>query len=117
MPDPHHIDAADDPRLAALIAWRQQLIDSGAVSRNAFKEAHLRLVLRSGRTDVAQIRAMLPPSVAEPAGDMARLLADLEKRGGTGESGRVTDVVAVDARRTDAIDVEIQYRAGDFAPF
>src|SRR3954467_13889972 len=71
MPDPHHIDAADDPRLAALMAWRQQLIDSGAVSRNAFKEAHLRLVLRSGRTDVAQIRAMLPGSVAEHAEDMA----------------------------------------------
>ena len=58
MPDPQHIDPGDDPRLAALMAWRQQLIDSGAVSRNAFKEAHLRLVLRSGRTDVAQIRAM-----------------------------------------------------------
>jgi hypothetical protein len=88
MPDPRHIDAGDDPRLAALMAWRQQLIDSGAVSRNAFKEAHLRLVLRSGRTDVAQIRAMLPGSVAEHAEDMARLLAELETQsGGAGESG------------------------------
>jgi len=34
MPDPQHIDAGDDPRLATLMAWRQQLIDSGAVSRN-----------------------------------------------------------------------------------
>ena len=88
MPDPQHIDAGDDPRLAALMAWRQQLIDSGAVSRNSFKEAHLRLVLRSGRTDVAQIRAMLPGSVAEHAEDMARLLAELETQsGGAGESG------------------------------
>ena len=78
MPDPQHIDAGDDPRLAALMTWRQQLIDSGAVSRNSFKEAHLRLVLRSGRTDVAQIRAMLPGSVAEHDEDMARLLAELE---------------------------------------
>ena len=39
----------------------------GAVSRKSFEEAHLRLVLRSGRTDVAQIRAMLPGSVAEHA--------------------------------------------------
>jgi hypothetical protein len=80
MPDPQHIDADDDPRLAALMAWRQQLIDSGAVSRNAFKEAHLRLVLRSGRTDVAQIRAMLPgcwpswrPTAAVPGNRAARL--------------------------------------------
>src|SRR6476620_10716012 len=88
MPDPQHIDAGDDPRLATLMAWRQQLIDSGAVSRNAFKEAHLRLVLRSGRTDVAQIRAMLPGSVAEPAADMARRLAELETQpGGAVEAG------------------------------
>src|SRR4029453_3923319 len=89
MPDPQHIDAGDDPRLAALMAWRQQLIDSGGVSRNAFKEAHLRLVLRSGRTDVAQIRAMLPGSVAEHAEDMARVLGGREtQRGRPGESGR-----------------------------
>ena len=88
MPDTQHIDAGDDPRLAALMAWRQQLIDSGAVSRNAFKEAHLRLVLRSGRTDVAQIRAMLPGSVAEHADDMARLLTELENQSGhAGDSG------------------------------
>jgi len=118
MPDTQHIDVGDDPRLAALMAWRQQLIDSGAVSRNSFKEAHLRLVLRSGRTDVAQIRAMLPPSVAEHAEDMARLLAELENQSGTGESGRTrSDVVVADAPRTDAIDMELHYRAGDFAPF
>ena len=78
MPDPQYIDATDDPRLPALMAWRQRLIESGAVSRTSFKEAHLRLVLRSGRTDVAQIRAMLPPSVAEHAEDMARLLAEVD---------------------------------------
>ena len=79
MPDPQYIDASDDPRLPALMAWRQRLIDAGAVSRTSFKEAHLRLVLRSGRTDVAQIRAMLPPSVAEHAEDMARMLARARK--------------------------------------
>ena len=117
MPDPQHIDAGDDPRLAALMAWRQQLIDSGAVSRNAFKEAHLRLVLRSGRTDVTQIRAMLPGSVAEHAEDMARLLAELETQSGrAGESGSTASrhrAGVEEARDTD----EIQYQAGDFAAF
>jgi hypothetical protein len=138
MPDPQHIDAGDDPRLAALMAWRQQLIDSGAVSRNAFKEAHLRLVLRSGRTDVAQIRAMLPGSVAEHADDMARLLVELENQSGhAGETG-----VAASRQRTEVEEArfdagadstplrparpdeptprdadEIHYRAGDFAAF
>jgi hypothetical protein len=139
MPDPQHIDAGDDPRLAALMAWRQQLIDSGAVSRNTFKEAHLRLVLRSGRTDVAQIRAMLPGSVAEHAEDMARLLAELETQSGRAvESGsapgrhRTGDEEArIDAgaeserlfgptRPDEAAPLytgEIQYRASDFAAF
>ena len=139
MPDPQHIDAGDDPRLAALMAWRQQLIDSGAVSRNAFKEAHLRLVLRSGRTDVAQIRAMLPGSVAEHAEDMARLLAELETQsGGAGETGTAASRhrAGVEQARVDAgadserlfrparpdepaprENDEIQYRAGDFAAF
>ena len=106
MPDPQHIDAGDDPRLAALMAWRQQLIESGAVSRNAFKEAHLRLVLRSGRTDVAQIRAMLPGSVAEHAEDMARLLAELETQsGGAGESGSAASRhrAGVEEARVDAV--------------
>lgn len=79
MPDANpSSDIADDPRLAALTAWRQQLIDSGAVSARSFKEAHLRLVLRSGRTEVDQIRAMLPGAVAEHAEDMARVLSELE---------------------------------------
>ena len=139
MPDPQHIDAGDDPRLAALMAWRQQLIDSGAVSRNAFKEAHLRLVLRSGRTDVAQIRAMLPGSVAEHAEDMARLLAELATQSGrAGESGSAASRhrAGVEEARVDAgadserlfrparpdepaprDTDEIQYRAGDFAAF
>ncbi len=80
MPDLYPVDDPDDadPRLAPLLAWRQQLVDSGAVAARSFKEAHLRLVLRSGRTDVEQIREMLPGSVAEHAEEMARLLADLE---------------------------------------
>ncbi len=76
--DLHPSDDHDaDPRLAPLLAWRQQLVDSGAVAPRSFKEAHLRLVLRSGRTDVEQIRAMLPGSVAEHAEEMARILAEL----------------------------------------
>ncbi|MBU9762258.1 hypothetical protein FR943_00095 [Mycobacterium sp. TNTM28] len=80
MPDLYPVDDTDDadPRLAPLLAWRQQLVDSGAVAARSFKEAHLRLVLRSGRTDVEQIREMLPGSVAEHAEAMARLLAELE---------------------------------------
>nr|CRL54377.1 hypothetical protein CPGR_01670 [Mycolicibacterium fortuitum subsp. fortuitum DSM 46621 = ATCC 6841 = JCM 6387] len=70
-------DPDDDPRLAPLLAWRQQLLDSGAVAPRSFKEAHVRLVLRSGLTDVERIRAMLPGSVAEHAEDMARVLAEL----------------------------------------
>jgi hypothetical protein len=79
-PDPFHREDPDDadPRLAPLLAWRQQLIDSGAVAARSFKEAHLRLVLRSGRTDVEQIRAMLPGSVAEHADEMARVLSELD---------------------------------------
>jgi hypothetical protein len=139
MPDPQHIDAGDDPRLAALMAWRQQLIDSGAVSRNAFKEAHLRLVLRSGRTDVAQIRAMLPGQVAEHAEDMARLLGELETQSGrAAESGSAPGQhrMGNEEARIDAgaeserlfgptrpeesaphYTDEIQYHAGDFAVF
>jgi hypothetical protein len=119
MPDRHHIDAADDPRLAALMAWRQQLIDSGAVSRNAFKEAHLRLVLRSGRTDVAQIRAMLPGSVAEHAEDLARLLAELETQSRAGQSGSAASRHRAEGEeaRVDVGADEIHDRADDFAAF
>ena len=140
MPDPQHIDAGDDPRLAALMAWRQQLIESGAVSRISFKEAHLRLVLRSGRTDVAQIRAMLPGSVAEHAEEMARLLVELETQSGpsAGESGsaavhhraRVEEPRVDDGAESEKLfgsarpdeppprhTEQLQYRASDFAAF
>lgn len=80
-----HPQADDDPRLGTLLEWRQWLIDSGAVSARSFKEAHLRLVLRSGRTDVEQIRAMLPGSVAEHAAAMARVLAELPAQPGRSE--------------------------------
>ena len=75
MSDPHTTDS--DPRLPVLLQWRQQLIASGAVSASSFKEAHVRMVLRSGRRDVEQIRAMLPGSVAEHAEDMARVLDEV----------------------------------------
>src|ERR1700758_2964495 len=72
------LNASDgDPRMPALLRWRQELIASGAVSASTFKEAHLRLVLRSGSRDVETIRAMLPGSLAEHAEDMARMLDEL----------------------------------------
>ncbi|MGV9797680.1 hypothetical protein ACWDTP_06430 [Mycobacterium sp. NPDC003449] len=77
MSDLPPVDDDADPRLGPLLAWRQELVDSGAVAARSFKEAHLRLVLRSGRTDVEQIRAMLPGSVSDHAEAMARLLAEL----------------------------------------
>jgi hypothetical protein len=75
MPDPQHTSDSGDPRLDALIEWRQQLIDSGAVSKSSFKETHLRLILRSGRTDIDQVRAMLPGAVADHAEEVAAILA------------------------------------------
>lgn len=74
MTDPHTVD--DDPRLPALLGWRESLIERGAVTRSTFKEAHVRLVLRSGRTDAEQIRVMLPGAVAEHAGEMSRVMRD-----------------------------------------
>jgi hypothetical protein len=76
MSEPNIIDCDDhDPRLAELLAWRQRLIASGAVSPHNFKEAHVRMVLRSGRTDADQIRMMLPDPVGEHAEEMARVLS------------------------------------------
>ncbi|WKG06797.1 hypothetical protein [Mycolicibacterium sp. HK-90] len=110
MPDLYPVDDPDDadPRLAPLLAWRQQLVDSGAVAARSFKEAHLRLVLRSGRTDVEQIREMLPGSVAEHAEEMARVLAELESR---------PPAVAADPASPAADDVHaISFRHGDSRP-
>lgn len=72
MTDVQQID--DDLRLAALMRWRSELIESGAVSQSSFKEAHVRLVLRSGATEVDEIRAILPGAVAAHAEGMARVL-------------------------------------------
>lgn len=69
----------DDQRLAVLQRWRDDLINSGAVSRSSFKEAHLRLVLRSGRTDAEQIRGMLPGTVAQHAEEMSAILRQLPR--------------------------------------
>jgi hypothetical protein len=74
MSEPNTHDS--DPVLAALLAWRQQLIDSGAVSANSFKEAHVRMVRNSGLTNVEEIRKMLPGAVAEHAEEMARILIE-----------------------------------------
>lgn len=70
-----------DPRLVALQRWRNQLIKSGAVTRSSFKEAHLRLVLRSGRTEVDEIRSMLPGAVAVHAEDLVRVMLDADGPG------------------------------------
>lgn len=69
--------AENDPRLDALLRWRKELIGSGAVSAAAFKEAHVRLVLRSGQRDVDQIRAMLPAAVAGYADQVVKMLAEM----------------------------------------
>lgn len=110
MPDLYPVDDPDDadPRLAPLLAWRQQLVDSGAVAARSFKEAHLRLVLRSGRTEVEQIREMLPGSVAEHAEEMARVLAELETQ---------PPAVAADPSGPAAGDIHaISFRHGDSRP-
>ena len=65
----------EDGRLRALLAWRQELVASGVVSPSILKEAHVRMVHRSGCTDVEQIRLMLPGVVAEHADEIARVLA------------------------------------------
>lgn len=74
-------EGGDDPRLPTLTAWRQRLIDAGLVSKTTFKEAHLRMVLRSGRTAADQIRAMLPGSASQHADELAGILADLSAGG------------------------------------
>src|SRR5258707_206277 len=124
---------------ASLFTHAATTAGRSAVAIDETPVARLGLVLRSGRTDVAQIRAMLPGSVAEHAEDMARLLAELETQSGrAGEPGGAAsrhragiEEARVDAgadserlfrparpaepapRDTD----EIQYRAGDFAAF
>ena len=119
MPDPQHTDDADGRILAALMAWRQQLIDSGAVSKSGFKETHLRLILRSGRTDVDHIRAMLPGSVAEHAEDLAGVLAEM--LGVQGRHHRSAPLSAVDSGEGDQAVTEagreIPLRADDFAAY
>jgi hypothetical protein len=78
MSEPDVIDSDDnDPRLSELLAWRQRLIASGAVAPHSFKEAHVRMVLRSGRIDADQIRMMLPDPVGEHADEMARVLSEV----------------------------------------
>ena len=78
MSEPDVIESDDnDPRLSELLAWRQRLIASGAVAPHSFKEAHVRMVLRSGRTDADQIRMMLPDPVGEHADEMARVLSEV----------------------------------------
>lgn len=91
MSEPNAIESDDnDPRLAGLLAWRQQLIASGAVSAQAFKEAHVRMVLRSGRTDAEQIRMMLPDPVGEHADAMALVLAEVPGDGAPVRSGEIS---------------------------
>lgn len=78
MTDPRPADDSAEPLLAALMEWRQRLIDAGAVSPTSLKEVHIRQVARYAPTDVDQIRAMLPGSVAEHAEDLARVLSALQ---------------------------------------
>ncbi|MGO9350745.1 MAG: hypothetical protein ACLP3C_07865, partial [Mycobacterium sp.] len=73
MSEPNLLD--EDARLRALLAWREELVAAGVVGASTFKEAHVRLVHRSGCTDVEQIRVMLPGVVAQHAEEIARVLA------------------------------------------
>ncbi|BBY37705.1 putative ESX-1 scaffolding and assembly protein SaeA [Mycobacterium mantenii] len=118
MPDPQHTGDADDPRLNALIAWRQRLIDSGTVSKAGFKETHLRLILRSGRTDVEQIRAMLPGSVAEHAEELAAVLAEVDSELSPGRRHRSAPLSAVepDGEPTATVD-QSPLSTSDFATY
>lgn len=98
------------------MAWRQRLIDSGQVSRTSFKEAHLRLVLRSGQTDVDNLRAMLPGAVADHAEELASMLAALPEETGsaaaTGISGRHQAAVPPPAAAADEMENTTMFRAG-----
>lgn len=111
MPDP--IFAEPDSRLEALLRWREDLIATGAVSAQSFKEAHIRLVLRSGRTEAEQLREMLPGAVAEHAEEMARVLGQA-----TGERtpGHGLARLVKDAGRPSAPEQPHDGRAGDEAP-
>jgi hypothetical protein len=91
----------EDPRLSALLQWREKLIDEGVVSRGSLKEAHVRLVLRSGRTNVDEIRMMLPGTVARHAEEMAQVLQD---------------AVALTAVETDLTAIDSVPQSG-FAPY
>src|SRR5262249_45328398 len=111
MSDPNASDR--DPRLPALLQWREQLIASGAVSASSFKEAHLRLVLRSGRRDVEQIRAMLPGSVAEHAEDMARFLDELTAPApGSAPPAGEADAAQADAAQASAAQASAAHDVG-----
>jgi hypothetical protein len=115
MSDPQQLPEGDDPRLDTLMGWRQQLVDSGAASRQGFKEAHLRLVLRSGRTDVESIRAMLPGSVAAHAEDLARLLAALPPQSSAGHKNvEATELSQADPPHPMA---EVELATSNFAAF
>ncbi|MBS9533713.1 hypothetical protein KIH27_08955 [Mycobacterium sp. M1] len=132
MPDPRqHSGEHGDPRMAALIAWRQRLVDSGAVSPGSFKEAHLRMILRSGSTQLDQLRAMLPGSVAAHAEELAALLAQTpapapDPDGAAGRHHRATPSAtepgpAVDEpageRPAAAASPDAPLSVNDFAPF
>lgn len=108
MTDLQQVD--EDPRLAALMRWRTELIESGTVSGSSFKEAHVRLVLRSGVTEIDEIRAMLPGAVAAHAEDLVRVLHDAEVPGNGNDSDTVTTVQTGFARY--AYDADDEHEVG-----
>ena len=124
MSEPDTLD--NDPRLRALLQWRHKLIGSGVVSSTGFKEAHVRLVHRSGRTDVEQIRMMLPAGVCEHAEEMARVLAEVDDSAVEGPTHDATaqpgverpPLVGVDGQRADAPPGQaLALPSEAFAPF
>ena len=86
MADPRRADDADGPVLTALMAWRRRLI-GWRVSRAGLKRPVWADVAFGG-TDVEQIRAMLPGSVAEHAEDLAVVLTGRPRDAGPGRANR-----------------------------
>ena len=118
MTEPNQSDA--DPRLAALLRWRDGLIAAGTVTAASFKEAHIRLVLRSGRTAAEQLRAMLPGPVAEHAEEMARVLREADGPSAAPQAGpgpEATQVVRTLAPTGGATGGAHAVPQSGFAPF
>lgn len=64
-----------DPRWSALSQWRQLMIKNGEETSQSLRDRDLKMVLRSARTGVDDIRSMLPGTLARHAEAIAAILA------------------------------------------